>query len=145
MNDHRAGKICEQMREIRSALRDDAEMIVENAKLTVDWRHYVHRYPWLCMAAAAAIGYLVVPRGKPRLEIDGNTVEEISKRIKSTMLDSATSQQTKGFLIGTALPLLGRFALQGGLSLLQRKFMNLSTGHAEYELEPNSTRPGQPR
>src|SRR5262245_42584352 len=57
----RAEEILQQMRQVRRELRQDVEEIVENAQVLTDWRHYVRRYPLVCIGLAAAAGYLIVP------------------------------------------------------------------------------------
>ena len=135
MIDDRTAQICQQMREIRSDLRDDAATIVENAKLSVDWRHYLERYPWACMAAALAVGYFIVPRSSPHLSMDRGDLEAMAQKLKSSLPAPAasTKEQGKGFLVGIALPLLGKIAMQGGLALLQSRFLG-----------PNEERPQPP-
>jgi hypothetical protein len=33
-----------------------------SARTKVDWRYYVKTYPWVCLGAAAALGFLIVPK-----------------------------------------------------------------------------------
>ena len=135
MTDDRTAQIRQQMREIRSDLRDDAATIVENAKLSVDWRHYLERYPWTCMAAALAVGYVIVPRRSPHWSMDRGDLEAMAQKLKSSLPTpaAATKEQSRGFLMGIALPLLGKVAMQGGLALLQSRFLG-----------PNEERPQPP-
>ena len=42
--------------------------LVSSARDLTDWRHYVRSFPWLSVTAAAAIGYLVVPRRTGRMQ-----------------------------------------------------------------------------
>ena len=55
-------EIQREMLRIRSEVRDDVEGIFDRAEQLTDWRYYVRRHPWLCVAAAAAVGYFVVPQ-----------------------------------------------------------------------------------
>jgi hypothetical protein len=50
-----------QMRQVRASLREDVKVILENARDMTDWQYYVKRYPWACLGAAAALGFLIVP------------------------------------------------------------------------------------
>ena len=61
-----AEDIQRQMRDVRSELREDVQEIVENARIMADWQHYVRSYPWLCLGAAAALGFVLVP---PRVQV----------------------------------------------------------------------------
>jgi hypothetical protein len=50
------------MQNIRRNLAAHAEEAVKNARTKFDWRHYVASHPWTAVAAAAAVGFLLVPR-----------------------------------------------------------------------------------
>jgi hypothetical protein len=54
--------ILKRMEEVRCDLDEDVQEIVEGARGMGKWRHYVSNYPWICLAAAFAGGYLIVPR-----------------------------------------------------------------------------------
>jgi hypothetical protein len=141
MADQRADEILEQMQTIRSALRKDAAAIVENAKLSVDWRNYVERYPWISLGIAAALGYLLVPRRRLR---DSDVAQKVAREVQVAAQPS--KEQSQGFLIGVALPFIAKAALQGGLSLVQSRMREHFDGRAGQVKEPEAQRrPTQPR
>ena len=51
-----------RMQGIRCDIDQDLEDVSASAQSLVDWRHYVTTYPWVCVGAAAAIGFLIVPK-----------------------------------------------------------------------------------
>jgi hypothetical protein len=51
-----------RMEQVRSDLGRNVEHTVENVRAMFDWRHHVATHPWLCLTAAAAAGFLLVPR-----------------------------------------------------------------------------------
>jgi hypothetical protein len=53
--------ILQRMEEVRCELDEDVQEIVEGARVMGEWRYYVRTYPWICLGAALAGGYLVVP------------------------------------------------------------------------------------
>ena len=53
--------IRQRMEEVRCDLDEDVQEIVEGARDMGDWRSYVRTYPWICLGAALAVGYLIVP------------------------------------------------------------------------------------
>lgn len=78
-NSPSADNIQREMSRIRCDLHDDVRGIVANARVITDWKHYVRRYPWACMAGAAALGFLVVPRRLEILRPDPDTLAELAK------------------------------------------------------------------
>ncbi len=54
-----------RMQGIRCDIDQDLEDVSASAHSMVDWKHYVETYPWICLGAAAALGYLMVPKRSP--------------------------------------------------------------------------------
>jgi hypothetical protein len=82
MNDPEPSRsVQNRMRQIRLDLDQDvrtvvvnARTMVANARTMVDWRHYVKTSPWLCLGAAAAAGFLLVPK-RISERAEGQTLE----------------------------------------------------------------------
>jgi hypothetical protein len=51
-----------RMQGIRCDIDQDLEDVSQSARSMVDWKHYVKAYPWVCLGAAAALGFLIVPK-----------------------------------------------------------------------------------
>jgi len=51
-----------RMQGIRCDIDQDLEDVSASARSLVDWKHYVKAYPWVCLGAAAALGFLIVPK-----------------------------------------------------------------------------------
>jgi hypothetical protein len=51
-----------RMQGIRCDIDQDLEDVSASARSMVDWKHYVKTYPWVCLGAAAALGFLIVPK-----------------------------------------------------------------------------------
>ena len=51
-----------RMQGIRCEIDQDLQDVSASARSMVDWKHYVKTYPWVCMGAAAALGFLIVPK-----------------------------------------------------------------------------------
>ena len=63
MNDSRLDEsMRERMQQLRCEIDEDMEQIAGIARTTLDWKHYVNTYPWMCLGAAVALGFLVVPK-----------------------------------------------------------------------------------
>ena len=50
------------MQQLRCKIDGEMEDMSASARTMVDWRRYVKTYPWVCLGAAAALGYLIVPK-----------------------------------------------------------------------------------
>ena len=51
-----------RMQQLRCEIDGDMEDMAASARTMVDWKHYVKTYPWVCLGAAAALGFLIVPK-----------------------------------------------------------------------------------
>ena len=60
--------IFQRMGEIREDLDEGVQDIVERAREMQDWRTYMKAHPWLFVGAAAAVGYIIVPRRPNRVD-----------------------------------------------------------------------------
>ncbi|HZW33636.1 MAG TPA: hypothetical protein VFF52_23145 [Isosphaeraceae bacterium] len=58
--------IQRRMAQMRHELHVDAREVVKGAQSLTDWRSLVRNHPWLSLSAAAAVGYLIVPRRAER-------------------------------------------------------------------------------
>lgn len=66
MQELNVDELQRRMAVVREDLQRNSARLKENAQTLADWRYYVRRYPWAAMAAAGAIGFLLVPkRTKP--------------------------------------------------------------------------------
>ena len=50
-----------------------------SARSMVDWKHYVKTYPWVCLGAAGALGFLIVPKRSGKAGNDSPTPAEPAK------------------------------------------------------------------
>ena len=55
-------EIQRRMAQIRRELHEEVREAVKGAQSLTDWRSQVRNHPWLALGAAAAVGYLIVPR-----------------------------------------------------------------------------------
>jgi hypothetical protein len=117
-----ADEVQREMREIRADLRDDVQEIVQNANKMADWTSYVTAYPWLCVGAALAAGYLIVPQRAVVMRPDADAMVELAKKHKLFVhaADDETGEKVprkRGGLFGELLGLAAATLLQGGLKI----------------------------
>ncbi len=89
VNGEQAEDIANAMQRVRSDLSRDVEEITHQVHEATQWKTYVRRYPFACLAVAAALGYSLVPRQKePKVVTSPEMVEKLVKsgrlRIEAT-------------------------------------------------------------
>jgi hypothetical protein len=97
--------IRERMRFVRRAIGEDMDCFVESTKEITDWRSHMRRHPWLCLGAAIALGYLLVPKRPQILAPDAETLLELAKQRKvviNTSPPRPKSDLLKSILLGAA-------------------------------------------
>ena len=110
--------ILRRMEEVRCDLDEGAQEIAESAHDMVDWRHYVKNYPWICMGAACAIGYAIVPRRRLGLRKVNRTMAELADH--SRLLTKSHSPSTSG-VRSAVLMFAGNLLWQSALLYATRK------------------------
>jgi hypothetical protein len=80
----------ERMQGIRGDIDQGLEDVSASARSMVDWKHYVKTYPWLCLGAAAAVGFLFVPK-RPRAVSTSTTSPAKSPETGHRAADSTPS------------------------------------------------------
>jgi hypothetical protein len=71
--------ILQRMEEVRCDVDEDVQEIVEGARDMGKWRYYVRTYPWICLGAALAVGYVIVPRRAVGTQSDAHKPDELDK------------------------------------------------------------------
>lgn len=111
---HETDAIRQRMEEVRCDLDKDVQEIVEGARDMSNWRTYVRKYPWVCVGAAVAVGYLVVPRrAVAASQPDAQTLAELAKQ--SPVLVQASSPPKTG-VRSALLTFVGNIVLRRVLS-----------------------------
>lgn len=59
-----------RMNSVRHELDDNFQEITGRVREFGVWQSYVRNYPWICLGAAAVLGYVIIPR-KPKSEASG--------------------------------------------------------------------------
>jgi len=113
-----AESILQQMREVRVELRDDVRQMVDSAHNMVDFSRYVRAYPWLCVGAALAAGYLVVPQRSVVIRPDAEALIELARKHKLFVkTEEPTAKKKRSGLFAELLGLAASTLLQGGLKV----------------------------
>jgi hypothetical protein len=99
--------ILRRMEEVRCDVDEDVQEIVEGARDMGKWRYYVRTYPWICLGAALAVGYLIVPRRAFAMQPDTQKPEEPSRLLETP--NSPPKANARGVL----LPFVGNLVMRG--------------------------------
>jgi hypothetical protein len=111
-NDADVSEIRRRMLEIRGGLATDVEGIRHHARQLADWRYYLRRFPWASVAAAAAVGYLVIPKRPRVMQADAETLAKLARDnhlVVQTVKDDRSRESTKGMLASLVTGLLMQF------------------------------------
>ena len=132
----RSAEIREEMARIRCDLHDDVEGVVENARVISDWRYYPAAYPWAAVAAAAGLGYMIVPRRVQIVSPDPEVLERLARKQKLVVAPPKAVRERKG-LGSQAFSFLASLAVRGLLAYLgQQAGKHVGRQAAEAESAP---------
>jgi hypothetical protein len=106
--------IAQRMAQLRRDVSHDVERVALDARRQFEWRRVVRRHPWICLAAASAVGYLAVPRLKRSWTTDSRTLAEWAKdgqlkvtvqppERRSTSLTASVGENVLRFLVPALL------------------------------------------
>jgi hypothetical protein len=124
-----ADQIQTQMRSLRAELRDDVQDFVTSAHELTDISNYVRAYPWLCVGAALAAGFLIVPQRSVVLRPDAEALIELARKHKLVVkTDDSAPQKKKAGLFGQLLGLAAATLLQGGMKVVTNQLAD-AVGH----------------
>src|SRR5262245_12569546 len=113
-----AEEVRRQMREVRAELRDDVTDLVVSAHQMADVGIYVRAYPWLCVGAALAAGYLIVPQRAVVIKPDAEALIELAKRHKLVVkTEEGPPQKKRRSLLADLMGLAAATLLQSGLKV----------------------------
>jgi hypothetical protein len=132
-HDHHAEEIRKAMAEVRRDVDANSAEVFSHAREMADWRYHVRKYPKLSLAAAAAIGYLLVPAKRtsaaPGQNVAGRSLG--SGDVEAVRQASLTEQ-----LLTTAASLV----IRNGVPLVAREAFRLwqQRGGRPAEVDPNS-------
>jgi hypothetical protein len=120
--------IQQQMKEVRHGLDEDVKEIAEGVRELGDWRSYVRAYPWICLGAAFAVGYLIVPRRRVQTPSDIKLLTELAKQdrpVETSRLSSTGSIQKM------ALTFVGDLVVRGISSYVGQHVANFMAAQSD--------------
>lgn len=110
-----ADEILRQMALIRRDLHEDVRGVVASAEAVTDWHRHIRNHPWLALSAAAAVGYLVVPR-RHKVVATRSDVAKVRELVEEKVVEAPKAATSKRGLVGMAFGLLAPIAVKAAQS-----------------------------
>ncbi len=121
--------IQRRMALVRHEMHHDVREAVKGARSLTDWRSLVQTHPWLTLAAAAATGYLIVPKRRSEPPATVMVGVPTTPPASPTSVNLASAPREKSWsLIGSVLGLLAPIAI--------RAAQNYAVQYLEQRLAP---------
>ena len=108
-------RIRREMEHLRGELHHEYGAIVRGAKVLTDWHYYVRTFPWACLGAAAALGFLAVPRRLEVMSPDADTLAKLAKQNRLVVEPQPRTQARSG-VMASLLTLAANAALRAALA-----------------------------
>lgn len=102
--------IQQRMEQVRGDLDEDVQEIVAGVREMGQWRSYVRSYPWVCLGAALAVGYLIVPRRAFGIQPDAQTVAEPANHSRAPAISQLSPRRNAR---GILLAFVGSLVMRG--------------------------------
>ena len=95
-----------RMQGIRCDIDQDLQDVSASAHSLVDWKHYVQTYPWVCVGAAAVLGFLIVPKRSAAADVaaptapakNGHPVADATPAVATSALPVALPTAVRGMV-----------------------------------------------
>jgi hypothetical protein len=112
--DDSAEKIRRRMAELRRELECDVREVSRGARVYSDWKFYVRKFPWAVAGAALVAGYMLIPKRKPIIKPDAETIAELVKQ-KKIRVESVTPDPNKPGMMKSLLMMGLTWAVRQGV------------------------------
>jgi hypothetical protein len=103
MRNGKSNDLEQRLAALRSALEQNTEGVMDNARTLVDWRHHFRRHPALFCGAAAALGFALVPRRSPPLVASRNDESPGPEMRQPVQAAASAPQQSAGAVLASVV------------------------------------------
>lgn len=134
-SDDSADAICRRMAELRQELTSDVKEVSRGARELASPMYYVRRFPWVVVAGAAAVGYLLIPKKRQAITPDAEMLADLVRKNQVKVETTKASSDSQG--LARSLLVVGlTWALRTGLSYMgQRLSAAAMTAHENSRAE----------
>lgn len=135
-----ADAIRNRMKHLRRELRDNVQDVVESARTMTDWRVYVRANPWFFAGAAAAAGYLMVPKKVEIVRPDPQTLLKLAKKEKLVVEPKQRPQRRAG-LSTLLFDMAANAIMRGAIAYVGQQLGKVSGQQVAQSREESSEEP----
>jgi hypothetical protein len=121
MTDSTPDEIERQLAAIRSVLKRDVRDLANEARELIDWRCHFRSHPWFYCGGAAALGFMLVPRGQRPLKVEAPVVTNTDGDKKFVAQAPAAVLQQDGSFLKTALRLAATVLVRESVGYLMQR------------------------
>jgi hypothetical protein len=132
--------IQRRMAQIRHELHQEVQEAVKGAQSLTDWRSQVRNHPWLALGAAAAVGYLVVPKRRSETPAIASVRPPAYGLVAAAPVAPVSQPRGSSWsVLGTAFNLLAPVAVRAAQNYVLHNLEQMLTPQPS---GPAETRPG---
>jgi hypothetical protein len=102
-----------RMAQVRQDLEHNSARLKENAQTLADWRYYVRRYPWLTVAVAGTIGFMLVPKRAKPAPSSVEALAQLAREHGYVLQGTSDKARSNGLFTGLA-SMIGKTLLRSG-------------------------------
>lgn len=113
--------IRRQMQTVRNELHADIEGVVDTAKELSDWKHYMRTYPWACLGAAAAVGFVLVPQRVNIVRPSSDQIAALARKHQLVVEPADTDPKVSGWK-GKLVTFASNMVMRAAISYVGQQF-----------------------
>jgi hypothetical protein len=116
-----------RMARIRARAQNKAGRLGEESRQFLDWKHYIRIFPWSTLAAAAIVGYVMVPRRLPMSRPTGDALLDLARQNQEALkaIQQPTPQKRQPGILDMALNMAGSALWKAGLAFATQQVSRL--------------------
>lgn len=122
-----------EMAHVRGTLDENVQEFVEGARDLTNWRYYAKAAPWGLVGAAAAAGFLMVPRRVEIVQPDADEIAKLAKRHQIVVEHAAKAEARRGGPGQAILTMIANAALRAATAYASQQAGKVFGKKAGYE------------
>lgn len=116
----RATDIQARMQSVRVELGEDIGELMDSTREMTNWKRYVQQYPWVCVGAAAFLGFSIIPHRPQIVSPDQDDLLRLAKRNKLVVKQKPEAHARKSWA-STAFTFLAHAAVRAAVAYVGQK------------------------